>query len=275
MKGLNKWISAGVLLVAGGVLSGCGLKEFVHANDSRYGVPGVFDTRIDDQLHTYFINSFLGQYRIIHKWTYKSCKYSGYSIPIPDGPAGVIGNLWRVSEIFEQEGRTWHKHDDGYLRDMSWYFRETYTMPKRVIVDGRTVDSPDEVRTQTGFRPLCGDVWMLSHNSISLSIVKYDINDHRARLSRTFPEVPWRTEQFNGLTWHVHQLPIEHVRPVRANAIGGNYAEWLTPIGETGYFIVLRFGANQRSFENIDMHQAIEALFMRIVQSVRIEPLRP
>lgn len=275
MKCLKKLTSTVAALLVGVVLSGCGFKEFVHANDSRYGVPGVFDTRLDDQLHTYFINNFLDQYRITHQWTYKSCKYSGYSIPIPDWPAGVRGHLWRVSDILEKDDKTWQRHDDGYLRDMSRYFRESYTTQVPVSVNGRIVYSPDLVSTQPGLRTLCGDVWMLSHNSISLNIMKRDINDHMAQISRAFPQAPWRNEQVNGLRWHVHQLPLEHVRPVPVNAIAGRYAEWLTPIGDTGYFISLRFGANQRSFENPDMHQAIEALFMQIVQSVTIEPLAP
>ena len=274
MKRLNQTAGTVIVLLAASVLSGCGLKEFVHANDSRYGVPGVFDTPINWPLRTYFINNFLGQYRISHQWTYKICNYSAYPIPVSKSDQWSPPDpLWRVAEVVEQGDKTLQRLDTGYLRDKSQFFRETYNTPKRVMVDGRMVDSPDEVRTQPGFRPLCGDVWMLSHNSISLSILKYDMSDHMARLSRTFPQAPWRIEQFNGLRWHVHQLPLEHVRPVPVNAIGGNYAEWLTPIGETGYFLVLRFGANQRSFENPDMHKAIEDLFMRIVQSVTIEPI--
>lgn len=200
MKYLNPLGCTVAALLAVSVLSGCGFKEFVHANDSRYGVPGVFDTPLASPLRTYFIHNFVEQYRITHQWTYKSCNYSADPIPTQGGPQGVNNTLWRVLDVIEQDDKTWHRRDDGRLRDMSWYFRETYTTPKQVMVDGRMVDSPDEVRTQPGFRPLCGDVWMLSHNSISLSILKYDMSDHMARLSRTFPQAPWRVEQFNGLT---------------------------------------------------------------------------
>lgn len=75
----------GAGLLAAGVLSGCGLKEFVHANDSRYGVPGVFDTPLDTPLRTHLINNFLDQYRITHQWTYKGCDYASYVVPVPGG----------------------------------------------------------------------------------------------------------------------------------------------------------------------------------------------
>jgi hypothetical protein len=275
MKRLNKIIGMVATLLAASVLSGCGLKEFVHTNDSRYGVPGVFDTPLNPPFRTHLINNFLDQYRITHQWTYKGCSYASYAIPIPGAPKGLMSPLWGAFDVLEHDGKTLQRIDSAQFRDMSQYFRETYTTPAPISANGRITYSPDVVRTQPGFRPLCTDIWMASHHSISFSILKREMSDHKARLTRTFPEAIWRIEQFNGLTWHVQQLPLERVRPVPVNAVGGNYANWLTPIGDTDYFINIHFGANQRSFENPATHQAIEALFMRIVQSVTIEPLHP
>lgn len=275
MRRINQLTSKVIALLAAIVLSGCGLKEFVHANDSRYGVPGVFDTPLDTTLRTYFINNFLDQYRISHQWTYKGCNYSANPIPTPGVPQDVNNPLWRVSDIIEQDDKTWHRRDDGRLRDMSWYFRETYTTPAPISANGRITYSPDVVRTQPGFRPLCGDTWVASHHFMFLSIHKRDLNEFKGRISRGLPQAQWRTELINGLAWHVQQVPIDQVGPHQPNTIGAPYSNWVTAIGNTGYLMILNFGASQKSFEKPTNHQAIEALFMRIVQSVTIEPLAP
>ena len=276
MRRLKQLTSTVVALLAAIVLSGCGLKEFVHANDSRYGVPGVFDTPLDWPLRTYFINSFLDQYRISHQWTYKICNYSAYPMPASKSDQSTPPDpLWRVAEVVEHEDKTLQRLDTGYLRDKSQYFRETYTTPAPISANGRITYSPDVVRTQPGFRPLCGDTWVASHHFMFLSIHKRDLNEYKGRISRGLPHAQWRTEIINGLAWHVQQVPIDQVGPHQPNTIGAPYSNWVTAIGNTGYLMILNFGASQKSFENPANHQAIETLFMRIVQSVTIEPLAP
>jgi len=274
MKRLNKVTGMVATLLAASVLSGCGLKEFVHANDSRYGVPGVFDTPLDSQLRTYFINNFLDKYRITHQWTYKGCNYTAEPIPTSGGPQGVNNPLWAVSDILEQDDKTWHRREDGRLRDMSRFFRETYTTPAPISANGRITYSPDVVRTQPGFRPLCGDRWIASHHFMALSLNLRDLNEYKSRITRALPHAEWKTERINGNTWHVQQVPIDQVGPHQPNTIGAPYSNWVTEVGNTGYLMILNFGASQRSFDSPANHQAIETLFMRIVESVTIEPIK-
>ena len=273
MRRFNQLTSTVVALLAAIVLSGCGLKEFVHANDSRYGVPGVFDTPLDSPLRTHFINNFLGQYRITHEWTYKGCRYASYVIPVPGGAQGLMSPLWGAFDVLEQDGKTLQRVDNENLRDMSQYFRETYTTPAPISANGRITYSPDVVRTQPGFRPLCGDRWLASHHFMALSINLRDLNEYKGRITRAMPHAEWRTEIINGNTWHVQQVPMDQVAPNQPNTIGAPYSNWVTEIGNTGYLMILNFGASQRSFDSLATHKAIEDLFMRIVQSVTIEPI--
>lgn len=239
MKHLSQLASTVAALIAASVLSGCGLKEFVHANDSRYGVPGVFDTPLASPLRTYFINNFVDQYRITHQWTYKSCNYSADPIPTQGGLQGVNSPLWTVSDIIEQNGKTWHRREDGRLRDMSWYFRETYTTPSPVSVNGQITYSPDVVRTQPGFRPLCFDYWMLSSHYIRLRIQKRSLEELQNHFSNIFPEGKWQTQTLNGHTWRVQELFSDQLRPPRPNGVGGPYITWITDIGASGYVMAL------------------------------------
>ena len=119
MKFLNKTAGTVAVLLASSVLGGCGLKEFVHANDSRYGVPGVFDTPLDYPLRTHIIYNFLDQYRITHQWTYKGCRYASYVIPVKREPQGLTTPLWGAFDVLEYEGKTVQRIDTGQLRDMS------------------------------------------------------------------------------------------------------------------------------------------------------------
>lgn len=276
MRRLKQLTSTVVALLAAIVLSGCGLKEFVHANDSRYGVPGVFDTPLDWPLRTYFINSFLDQYRISHQWTYKICNYSAYPMPASKSDQSTPPDpLWRVAEVVEHEDKTLQSLDTGYLRDKSQYFRETYTTPAPISANGRITYSPDVVRTQPGFRPLCFDYWMLSSHYIRLRIQKRSLEELQNHFSNLFPEGKWQTKTLNGQTWRVQELTSDQLRPPRPNGVGGPYLTWITEIGASGYVMALEMGANSNSIQNSTNHQAIEALFMRIVQSVTIEPLAP
>jgi hypothetical protein len=271
MKCLNKIIGMVATLLAASVLSGCGLKEYVHANDSRYGVQGVFDTALDTTLRTYFINNFLDQYRISHQWTYKGCNYSANPIPTPGVPQDVNNPFWRVSDIIEQDDKTWHRRDDGRLRDMSRFFRETYTTPAPISTNGQITYSPDVVRTQPGFRPLCFDYWMLSSHYIRLRIQKRSLEELQNHFSNLFPEGKWQAQTLNGHTWRVQEVSLNQLRPPRPNGVGGPYLTWITDIGASGYVMALEMGANSNSIQNSTNHQAIEALFMRIVESVTIE----
>ncbi len=265
----NKLLPLSVFLLASmWSLTGCGVaSEVIHhdANDQRLLKAGALDVPINEIYKKYQYN-FLDQYRITHDFIMASgCHYAGPSIGIKDVMPGTNYAIRPATDIFEKDGHTWQissKPDKPF--NIDFYVRPEFD---------RGLDPYGKPLSKgKGFQPMCFESWGGTSHILAIKLYKKDIATWKSDLSQVNPNGKLTEETINGNKWLVQTNDIGQ----RAlNGTGGAYLHYSTAIGNTGYTLTIQLGANQDSLKYPQAHAQMQAIFKHLIESVKIEPIKP
>jgi hypothetical protein len=247
------------------VLTGCSVKQSLRRLDDRYATPGAMDSPLTGVYSTYTY-PFMHRYRITHEWVNTAaCVYR--SMERPNLPNGRRSNVYDVPHIYESDGKTWQDSSTGRpQRDFDRWVRSV----KRL---SRDPAQPGE--EEVGFHPLCFEFWWGSSHFLRIRMHRRSLDEFEAFFTESYPEGTWRSESINGLQWRVQSVADDLLRPPPLNGIGGPYRTWIVALGESGYAMSFEMGASKLSLAHPQAHAALERVLMRLVHSLKIEPLSP
>lgn len=249
-------------------LMGC-TSEFIRKNDDRYLQPGALDPLLTGYYDVYQFE-FLRRYKITHAWPLpaRACKYR--SLPtLNRGKDRYKGEIFSAPEIYEADHQTWQASNTG---QGPWNFdrfvRPTY---KRQIPEfgpggiktGRMLD-----KEEVGLEPVCFEAWVGTSHSTALRLYKSSLNERIVFYSKR-PGKQSR-ETIGTHTWWVWRYPIDDGSP---KAYGGE--AWVRSIGDTGYTLALELGAGPESVKFPQAHANFQAMFRHLIESVRVEEIKP
>jgi hypothetical protein len=273
-----------LIMSMAGSLSACGFVSQQLADKAREEqllAPGALDTGIASNFDEYQMK-FLDRYRVRHSWPVTSaCKYSQLRTKYKRGEISY-GDVYIVDDIYEDEmstkqreaAPTWNL--DRFVRSQKRMV-PIFAQRNGVIYAGETVGYEEK---EEGLRPLCFQAWGGINQHVALELFKRTVPEWDEWLN-LHSRKPWgqltegatkTTEVINGNTWTVYKAPLQ---PRKINTISGPYLQCITPVGDTGYSISLELGANQESLDNPKAFAAMEAMFRRLLESVKVDPLTP
>lgn len=246
-------------------LSACGItSDVIHqkSNDKRLLKPGALDVPINE-IYTKYQYNFLDQYKITHDFIMTGgCSYrSTKTVGIHDLVPGTNYAISNAPDIFEKDEHTFVRvypfKDHAYKNPINI---DKYTRPEWTA-DGRT---------WKGFEPICAQAWQLSNHSLSISLVKLPVDAAIKRYSVANLALQKKTIGTN--TWLTQTAELE---PRVINTFGGEFMVAILPIENTGYVFVFKLKANQDSLQHPQAHTQIQAIFRHLLESVKIEPIKP
>ena len=128
---------------------------------------------------------------------------------------------------------------------------------------------------EVGFRPLCFESWWVASHFLRGMLYKRDLANWRAIQTEKNPKGKWSERRVGGNLWLVQETAEQDFNPRPLNGVGGPFQTWLLPIGDTGYTLGMEMGASRESLQYPDAHARFQATFRHLIESVKIEPLRP
>lgn len=252
-------------LLAVVMLGGCGIEDAIKRNDDRYMQPGALDLPLTGyyDVHAY---KLLDRYRIKHEWPTGAggCAYRG--TPTLNRPDRFRGEIFVGRDIFEENGKTWLRFEGMKPYDFDRYVRSVKYTSKERGKEGEVME--------VGFKALCGETWQVTNHSLTLYLHKRDLAGWRAIWTEKDPKGKWSERRIGANIWHVQETAEQDFEP-KLVGFGGPFQTWLLPIGDTGYILALKLSANQESLKYPDAHARFQATFRHLVESVKIELLRP
>lgn len=127
-----------------------------------------------------------------------------------------------------------------------------------------------------GFQAVCGEVWQATSHILSARLYKRDLASWRAMLSESNPKGKWSERRIGANVWLAQETTEQDFKPRPLNgAAGGPFQTWILPIGDTGYTFALYLDANLESLQHPDAHARFQAAYRHLIESVKIEPLKP
>lgn len=259
-------------------LTGC-TSEFIRKNDERYLQPGALDPLLTGYYDVYQFK-LLRQYKITHAWPLpaRACKYR--SLPtLNRGKDRYKGEIFAAPEIYESNNRTWQASNTGLAPiDFDRFVRPTY---KRQIPEfgpggiktGRMLE-----KEETGLEPVCFEAWVGTSHAMSLMLYRRTLDDWQAVLgqwsqgSYVAPNSRKFVEDVSGNKWRVYRVELG---PRFMNRIAGAFELRVLPIGQTNYTLALELAANQDSLQHPQAHANFQAVFRHLIESVRVEEIKP
>lgn len=267
-------------------LSACGFVGQQLADKAREEQllkPGALDPAIPTMpyyvKHTF---KFLNKYQITHDWHNlgRSCGYSSYS----GNPANIGLRVFdSKGEIFEENGKIYYRADKNYAginkntgdywrSDFDRFVRPTY---KRQIPEfgpggiktGRMLD-----KEEVGLEPVCFEAWVGTSHTLILRLHKRDLTTWKALWSGYNPSGKWEQKIVNGIHWWALENAEENLQ---TTGTGGWFQSWITPLGNTGYSLAIQLGANKQSLQHPQAHANFQAMFRHLIESVRVEEIKP
>jgi hypothetical protein len=258
-----KAVMSCVLAVA--LLGGCGVEEVIKRNDDRYMRPGALDMPLTGIYRTYQFN-LLERYRVTQQWVSSSgCRYGG--VEKPDIRPGVRSFFFVGTEIFEENGKTWIRSDGIHKYDFDRFVRSVKEISKERGREGTVIE--------IGWRPVCFESWWVTSHYLRAMLYKRDLASWRAKLTEENPKGKWSERRVGDNLWLVQETAEDDMRPRPLNGVGGPFQFWLLPIADTGYTLGMELGASRESLQYPDAHARFQATFRHLIESVKIEPLRP
>jgi len=104
---------------------------------------------------------------------------------------------------------------------------------------------------------------------------KRDLASWRAIWTERSPKGKWSERLVGSNVWLVQETAEQDFKPKPLNGFGGPFQTWLLPIGDTGYILALELSANQESLKYPKAHADFQTVFRHLIESVKIEKLKP
>ena len=251
-------------LVATLFLWGCGIEEAVRRNDDRYARPGAMDSPLTGIYNTYQFH-LLDRYSVTHQWLESGCRYRG--VERKEITSGARSRFFVGRDIYEENGKTWLRFEGMTPFDFDRYVRSVKYTSKERGREGEVID--------IGFRPLCFESWWVTSHFLRGMLYKRDLASWRAIQTEKKPKGKWFERRVGANLWLVQETAEQDFNPRPLNGVGGPFQTWLLPIGDTGYTLGMEMGASRESLQYPDAHARFQATFRHLIESVKIEPLRP
>ena len=286
------------------MLGACGIEGAIKRNDDRYMQPGAQDSPLTGRYKT-FQYKFLDIYRITHQWVNSSgCEYRGVERP---GSSAVVRSLFYDGrDIYESEGKTWLRFEGMKPFDFDRFVRSAKqqvpiyapaTKPeldasekalweriersrKTGVIQSAPADTTGRKpiryeEKEFGFKEVCGESWRVTSHFLTALLYKRDLASWRAILSESNPKGKWSERRVGANVWLAQETDEQDFKPRPLNGVGGPFQTWILPIGNTGYTLTLELGASQESLQYPETHARFQAAYRHLIESVKIEPLRP
>lgn len=260
-----------LLLVIASSTTACGIASEVinhEDNNQRLLKSGALDSQLTGVYDTYQFK-FLDKHKITHQFLRNSngCRYS--ALPTLNVNTGAIGEVYDVSDIFEKDNHTYQRsYQNKDVAKLNPSNIDRYTRPE--YINGTY--SNGNPRIAKGFQPMCNQAWQVSQHVIEIELRKQNINELMAAAKKYDPKLVFETRQVNNNKW---QVRYSELGPAPLNGAGGPFQTWLLPIGDTDYTFIFGLGANQDSLQHPQAHAQMQAIFKHLIESVKIEPIKP
>lgn len=135
-------------------------------------------------------------------------------------------------------------------------------------------EKPEEKRYEEreyGFGVMCGENWVGIEMSVAMQFFQRTQDQWAAILDEKLPpqglKKTWEIVGSN--TWMAYTADLQ---PKQPNVLGGPYKVYVTPVADSGFTIAISMRANQDSIKTPEAFQAMDVLFHRLLESVKIEP---
>lgn len=256
-----------LLLLSVMMLSSCGFVASQlqdKANEEKLLKPAALDLPLTG-FYSHYQYKLLDRYQVKHQWIRESnCQYSKIESEKYESKDRLTKNrFFNVDDIFEERNSTWQRDSTRPARNFDRFVRPEYTVQTR-----------SGLKTEKGYNVLCLETWWVTSHSIALFLRKQPLDEMKAGFSKWYPEGIWTTKKVNNLTWHVQETSEDKFRPRPINGVGGPFQTWVLPLANTGYTMAMELGASKESLQYPDAHARMQAMFMHLIESVKIEPLQ-
>ncbi|NML25119.1 hypothetical protein [Zoogloea dura] len=180
-----------------------------------------------------------------------------------------------VFPIFEREGSIWQERFEGGATGVNALFRSVKRqVPISTRQEGDVKDKPDEKRyeeREDGLGWMCEQNWQGIGMGVEMRFYERTLSQWTAILDETYPQRDLKKawEVIGKNTWMAY---VATLQPPQLNMIGGPYKIYVTPVADSGFTIAISMRANQESIKNPEAFQAMDVLFHRLLESVKVEP---
>lgn len=268
-----------LLAASSTLLAGCG--NAIRASDEQHTRPGALDPALPTEQTVYdqYALKFLNRFRVSYKW-YQSTGCRSGGIPVDDGnavdSAGTRVRHFYTSPI-EREGEKIVRRTtspDVPAADLTRFFRSVkHTVPVYAEKGGKTdfTQVTSYRNREEGWAAMCIQHWVGLNMSIDFRFFERTVDEWIAVLQSEYAGTSARGghEMIGKNTWTTYTVPIQ---PAKLNNVSGPYKFYILPVGDSGFTVAFSLGANHYALSNPQGFVAMEALFRRILESMRIEP---
>lgn len=264
----NQFFCASLLLTLTITLTACGITSEVvnhEANDRRLLKSGALDSQLTGVYDTYQFK-FLDKYKITHQFPRAAnhCKYG--KLPTLDVKDGYSGEFYDVSDIFEKDNHTYQRsYQNNDTAKLNPSNIDQYTRPEWQM--GPSGDG--SYRTVKGFQSMCFETWQGTQHFLSISL-----NKRKLAIPNIygFKDGVISHQTIGNNHWDIQKFDY---KPYEINSSGRLVESWVLPIADTDYTFIFEFGANQDSLQHPQSHAQMQAIFKHLIESVKIEPIKP
>lgn len=272
MKRKFLFIIAGLSLLAS--LSACGFVAGQVADKAREELllkPGALDAPMTGYYDSYSFK-LLDKYRVIHEWPVVSnCKYRKQ--PTLNRLDRFRGEVYAVRDIYEDQGKTWQRFEPQLgPYDFDHFVRPAYKVQRPEFDAAGKKTGRMLEKDETGLQPVCFEAWVGTSHTLILRLHKRDLATWKTMWSEYNPSGKWIKKQVNGVDWWALE---NEEKDLQSTGTGGWFKSWLTPIGNTGYTLAIQLGANKQSLQHPQAHANFQAMFRHLIESVKIEEIKP
>lgn len=265
------------LAVLTSILSGC--TNVIRASEELYMKPGALDPAVPSERIVFdkYSFRFMEKYRVSHLWFgFGGCGYGSLrTTKTPEVESGV--NIWRKysSAIFERDNLIWNQKDEFSSEDFNLTSRFRSIKRTAPVTEYNPATKNREVvgykELEDGLQAMCGQSWTGINMAISLQFYEYSLADwdEAVRKNPRFADPRKSQVKIGANTWTVYDSGIQ---PPEKTTFTRPYRLYVLPVGDTGYSMGWRLNANEDSLKNPQAFAAMEKMFMRQLESVRIEP---
>lgn len=272
-KLLLKVVSATALAACASACGFVGQQLADKAGEERLLKPGALDASLTGVRDTYQFK-FLDKLRVSHDWPRNSNGCAYRARPTLDVRNGFSGEFFAVADIFELDGSTYQSVADLRRppRNFDQYVRSKKVMaPVWDTVNG-VRQKVGEKEIENGWTPVCAYAWAGTNHALDISLFKRSTDEWAQLLPKLGPVSPGVFRKMGNNNWKVFKFALQPPITNRS-AVSGPFEVWILPVGDTGYTLTIRLGANLQSLENPQIHAQFQAELLHLIQAVKIEAL--